>query len=151
MKYLHLIASLLVACVATAEASFEVKNMEAHPRYPWNGKVDIDFTIESSSSTADFKVTTQCTDHIGNTNIVMRTVRYNDTGDAASSFMLKPGSHRLVWDADADIPNCKLGSVSFAVFMTPINTAPYLVIDLSGGPSADSYPVSTLTDIPSGG
>ncbi|MGN0826791.1 MAG: formylglycine-generating enzyme family protein [Kiritimatiellia bacterium] len=149
MKYPHLIASLLVACVATAEVSFEVKNMEAHPRYPWNGKVDIDFTIESSSSTADFKVTTQCTDHIGNSNIVMRTVRYNDTGSAASIFTLKPGTHRLVWDADADIPNRRLGRVSFAVFANP--TDKYLVIDLSGGPSASSYPVTTLTDIPEGG
>ena len=67
---------------AFAATNFEVKNVEAHQRYPWNGKVDIDFLIESSDADAAYKVTVVCTDHVGNTNLTLRTIKYNDKGEA---------------------------------------------------------------------
>lgn len=139
---------------AFAGTNFEVKNVEAHQRYPWNGKVDIDFLIESSDADAEFKVTVVCTDHVGNTNLTLRTIKYNDKGEVATAFTLKPGQHRLTWDADADVPNVKLPRISFAVLANltgEIDTAEYLVIDLSGGAEATSYPVSTRTSVPEGG
>lgn len=137
-----------------AGTNFEVKNVEAHQRYPWNGKVDIDFLIDSSDADAEFKVTLVCTDHVGNTNLTLRTIRYSDKGEAATAFTLKPGQHRLTWDADADVPNVKLPRISFAVLANrtgEIDTAEYLVIDLSEGAEATSYPVSTRTGVPEGG
>ncbi len=139
---------------AFAATNFEVKNVEAHQRYPWNGKVDIDFLIESSDADAAYKVTVVCTDHVGNTNLTLRTIKYNDKGEAATAFTLKPGQHRLTWDADADLPNVKLPRISFAVLANltgEIDTAEYLVIDLSGGAEAESYPVTTRTGVPEGG
>ncbi len=150
---LGLLAAALCG-VAFAETTFEVKNVEAHQRYPWNGKVDIDFLIDCADTTADFKVTVECTDHTGNTNIVMKTITYKNTSAVATTFTLKAGQHRLTWNADADMPNMKLPSVSFAVFANILgetDTAEYLVIDLSGGASATSYPVTTRTGAPSGG
>lgn len=142
------------ASLALADVSFEVKNVEAHQRYPWNGKVDIDFNLTSSDANADFKVEVECTDHVGNTNIVLKTIKLNDAGSAATAFTLKAGQYRLTWNADADMPNRKLPNVSFAVFASLVGaseSASYLVIDLSGGASAASYPVSYLSSVPSGG
>ena len=137
-----------------AATNFEVKNVETHQRYPWNGKVDIDFLIESPDADAEFKVSLVCTDHVGNTNLTLRTIRYNDKGEAATAFVLKPGQHRLTWDADADVPNVKLPRISFAVLanqVREVDTAEYLVIDLSEGAEATSYPVTTRTGVPEGG
>ena len=153
-KGLFLLAGVLLALGASAvEVTFKVKDVEAHPRYPWNGKVDIDFTIESSDPAAEFKVTAECTDHGENKMIAMRTIRYDDAGTAATSFTLKPGTHRLTWDADVDLPNRRLKSVSFAVFanLPGATDTEYLIIDLSGGADADSYPVMTRTGVPSSG
>ena len=153
-KSLLALCAMFVCSCAFATLQYKVANVEAHQRYPWNGKVDIDFTIESEDATADFKVTFECKDHGGNTNIVMKTIRNNDKGDAATAFTLKAGTYRFTWDADADVPNVKLQVVSFAVFanyLGPTETAEYLVIDLSGGTNATHYTVSTLSGVPSGG
>ena len=137
-----------------AEKSFTVEDVSAHQRYPWNGKVDIDFKITCEDTNAEFEVSVGCTDHSGNTNITMKTVRYGNSKDSAKSFLLKAGEHRLVWDGDADIPNKSFSSISFAVFAKlkeESEAAEYLVIDLSGGPTATKYPVTTINSIPSGG
>lgn len=159
MTTLKRILSVVALCLgaafgAVAATNFEVKNVEAHQRYPWNGKVDIDFLIESPDADAEFKVSLVCTDHVGNTNLTLRTIRYNDKGEAATAFVLKPGQHRLTWDADADVPNVKLPRISFAVLanqVREVDTAEYLVIDLSEGAEATSYPVTTRTGVPEGG
>ena len=140
--------------VALAATSFEVKNVEAHQRWPWNGKVDIDFTIECADPSTSFRVNVECTDHMGNTNIVLQTLKYNDQGAAATTFNLAPGTHRIVWDGDMDVPNRRLANVSFSVYAKLVgeeDTATYMVIDLSGGADATSYPVSYRTGVPSGG
>ena len=138
---------------AFAATNFEVKNVEAHQRYPWNGKVDIDFLIESPDAEAEFKVTVVCTDHVGNTNLTLRTIKYNDKSEAATMFTLKPGQHRLTWDADTDLPDVKLSRISFAVLARRylMGLAEYLIIDLSGGADATSYPVTTEIGVPEGG
>ena len=143
-----------LAVSAFAGAQFEVKNVEAHQRYPWNGKVDIDFLIDCADSAAEFDVTVECTDHIGGTNVMMKTIKKNDIGETATKFTLQKGQHRLVWNADVDCPNVKLANISFAVFAKLLgedDTADYLIIDLSGGPDATAYPVSYRTGAPSDG
>ena len=145
-------AVISTAFMAMATTTFEVKNVEAHQRWPWNGKVDIDFMIECSDPSASFRVNVECTDHDGNTNIVLRTLKYN--GQGAAAFTLAPGQHRIVWDGDVDVPNRQLANVSFAVFAKLVgeeDTAEYMVIDLSGGADATSYPVSYRTGGLSGG
>lgn len=159
MKNLKRIIALSALCMgvafgAVAATNFEVKNVEAHQRYPWNGKVDIDFLIESPDADAEFKVSVVCTDQIGNTNLTLRTIKYNDKGEEATAFTLKPGRHRLTWDADVDLPNVKLPRISFSVLANltgETDTAEYLVIDLSEGVEATAYPVSTRTGVPEGG
>ncbi len=150
-----LVSCLVFACSsAFATLQYKVADVDAHQRYPWNGKVDIDFLIDCADASADFNVTVECKDHVGNTNIVMKTITCTNTSGVATSFTLKAGRHRLTWDADADMPNRKLPKVSFAIYanyLGPIETAEYLVINLSGGSTATSYPVSTRSGAPSGG
>ena len=153
-KIITAMAALGAVFSAMATTSFEVKNVEAHQRWPWNGKVDIDFYIECADPSASFRVNVEGTDYAGNTNIVLQTLKYEDQGESATTFVLPPGQHRIVWNGDVDVPNRRLANVSFAVYAKIIgeeDTATYMVIDLSGGANATSYPVSYLTGVPSGG
>ena len=64
-----------------------------------------------------------------------------------------PG-RRIVWDAGADWAGQFSENVRVSVTADDGRTVAagnYLVIDLSGGPSASSYPVSYLTAVPTGG
>lgn len=155
----RMIASAVLALGAAygafAATDFAVKNVETHQRYPWNGKVDIDFLIESSDADAAFKVSVVGTDLDSNTSLTMKTIKYNDRDEVATAFTLKPGQHRLTWDADTDLgQNVKLPRIAFAVLANPVietDTAEYLVIDLSGGANVVTFPVTTLAAVPEGG
>lgn len=143
-----------VLAMQTNGVNFHVSNVQARQRYPWNGKVDIDFVLESDDANAEYKITAACIDLAVKRNIAIRTLRYNDKGAIATHFRLKKGIHRLTWDATADVPNRKYGDLRFSVSANESifdDTAPYLIIDLSGGFNADSYPVSTMADMPDGG
>lgn len=154
------LALSLAAIVAHADIAFEVKDVEAHPRYPWNGKVDIDFTIDSAAEGSNFAVRVSAVDTIGQTNVTLKTVRYNDLVDLASVGKLPSGRHRVTWDADADVPNVLLPSMSFSISAWTVGeTIPddglYMVVDLSAGTTAEGtgvrYPISYLSAVPMGG
>ncbi len=65
-----------------------------------------------------------------------------------------PGKkRRIVWNAGADWNGQYTDQMRFQVTAddTLAPTGTYMVVDLSGGPSASSYPVSYLSAVPSGG
>lgn len=151
---------LLCGMMAYADIAFEVKDVEAHPRYPWNGKVDIDFTIDSAAEGSNFAVRVSAVDTIGQTNVTLNTVRYNDLVDLASVGKLPSGRHRVTWDADKDVPNVLIPSMSFSVSAWTVGeTIPddglYMIVDLSAGTTAEGtgvrYPISYLSAVPTGG
>ena len=78
--------------------------IHAGSRYPWNGLVDIHFTITGTSGMT-YDTTFTAKDMVGNTNILMRTVRKSD-GTAANveGEALQPGTYHWVWNAAADLP-----------------------------------------------
>jgi formylglycine-generating enzyme required for sulfatase activity len=62
------------------------------------------------------------------------------------------GTHEVVWTPDESFYSTKVNNFKVKVEATAISSASnYLVIDLSGGTEAASYPVSYLSDVPSGG
>jgi len=62
------------------------------------------------------------------------------------------GTHEAVWTPDESFYSTKVDNFKVKVEATAISSASnYLVIDLSGGTGAASYPVSYLSDVPSGG
>ena len=153
MKKLIAMVGVVLTLTMLADVQFEVKNVQAHQRYPWNGKVDIDFQLTSAVVDTAYAVEIACTDNVGKTNINLRTVQYQGNGEPSTVHVLKAGTHRLIWDADKDCPNVKLASIAFSITARNLNydDTTYLVIDLSGGPNAESYPITYLTGIPEGG
>lgn len=148
--------SALAAMAASADIAFEVKDVEAHQRYPWNGKVDIDFTIDSAVEGSNFTVSVSAEDTVGKTNVVLSAVRYDDKVPLSRLGKIAAGRHRLTWDGDADVPDTLIPSLAFSVSAWAGETAfpdpeLYMVVELSGGMSAGQYPVSYLPCVPKDG
>ena len=73
-------------------------------RYPWNGYVDIDLSI-SGDSGKSYPTTFTAYDTIGGTNISMNALAIEGGSDTNKTQALRPGTWRLVWNADMDLPN----------------------------------------------
>ena len=90
-------SSLLIATAAT------VSDVTARQRYPWNGLVDLHFTITGDAGTK-YDTSFTAKDMVGNTNIAMKTIRKADGTSAAAKEQLLPGTYTWIWDAAADLP-----------------------------------------------
>ena len=220
---------LLFGVAVSAVAAEPGITVEARQRYPWNGLVDLKFTITGESGTK-YDTSFTAKDMVGGTNIAMKTIRKSNGVAAEEKEKLLPGTYNWVWDAAADLPdgfkcdrmtvtgaadisafpytvkfNANGGTGSMANQSFTYGTAKaltanaftrtgyvfqgwatsasggkvyndkqkvqdlttssgavvnlyavwkaalYMVIDLSGGTSATSYPVSYLNAVPSGG
>ena len=127
-----------------------ITDVTARQRYPWNGKVDITYTVTGDVAaeaaacgfgTPTLKVT--ATDRTtGNTHTASSLS--GDTG-------LSAGTHALVWDMNADGLTFQSDDVVFDVICKGAPTVPYCIVDLSGGENASSYPVTYLEEPPDGG
>ena len=141
------VASAVVSLAATAHAA-TITGVTAQQRYPWNGKVDISYTVtgdiaaeaKQKAVLTSLKVT--ATDRIANMTYTATQL----SGDTA----LTAGEHSLVWDMDADGLSFKSSNVVFKVSCAT-TPATYCVIDLSAGANATDYPVTYLAEPPSGG
>ena len=115
-----------------------VTGAQARQRYPWNGLVDVDFTLEGDPL-CTYRVALVARDVDGGTNLAVRTV-WEDRGSVTNDAVdLRPGVHRLVWNAAADLPEgFAADRVAIGVRADSVqDTALYMVIDLSGGPDAE--------------
>ena len=123
----------------------QVTNIKCQQRYPWNGMVDIDYTVTSDDPNADVWVYPIGYDKDSNTSMAPRAL----TGDGVNA-PVKAGTHRMTWTVTEDYPD--FHSTAFTVKMIAlVGAAPYMVVDLSGGVDALSYPVSYLSSVPEGG
>ena len=124
-----------------------VSDVTARQRYPWNGMVDIDYTI-TGSDTEDTAIAVKVTD--------------TDTGKiyTPTNFLEVPptiaGRHRITWSTEADGLNLIASNVTVTVSLlkydaVAITNDLFYVIDLSGGPNAAHWPVSCLASVPKGG
>lgn len=126
-------------------ASVAVSGLEARQRYPWNGLVDVDYVVEVGPPGAGVAVAVEGEDRETGETVEMRSL----SGDGAAG-PVRGGERRLTWDLGADAP--ELASDSFAVRMKAwLAGSPYLVVDLSGGCEAVSWPVERLDAVPEGG
>lgn len=144
MKLGLLIAALGIGAVAFADPT--ITDVTARQRYPWNGKVDISYTASGIEAAAkqkgwitSLKVTAK--DNDTETTYTATTL----TGDTSFA----DGTHALVWDMIAQGLTFKSTNVTFDVTCVT-KDAVYCVIDLSGGSTATSYPVTYLSEIPGG-
>lgn len=135
----------MTLCGLSASAAVTVKDVVCQQRYPWNGLVDIDYTVEVDDAAADVWVYPMGQNRDAATTMPLRSL----TGAGATN-AVKAGRHRMTWNAAADYPG--FSAEAFSVKMTALTgAAPYLVIDLSGGTNATTYGVTHLTHVPEGG
>ena len=99
----------------SAVAAPAVSDISARQRYPWNGLVDLKFTVTGTSGTK-YDASFTAKDMVGNTNVVMKTIRKSDGTTAAAKESLLPGTYSWIWDAAADLPDgFKCGQMSIMV------------------------------------
>ena len=100
MVSLVLLFGVAVSAVAATEPGITV---EARQRYPWNGLVDLKFTITGEIGTK-YDTSFVAKDMVGGTNIAMKTIRKSNGVAAEEKEKLLPGTYNWVWDAAADLP-----------------------------------------------
>ena len=119
-------------------------------RYPWNGLVDIDYTIVRSGGEAVLDSAT----YRVKISVVNCDVSPAETNVAhvfrQGALPVSDGTHRVTWDANAEGVNFKSQNVK--VFAEIVHTAEkYMVIDVHEGPAATVYPVTYLHGEPADG
>ena len=129
---------------AVAQAGIGVTNVVATPRWPWNGKVDISYEVSADDPQTNLWVSFSGRDEDRHLAVPMKTL----AGDGADGRVM-PGKRRVTWDAAADAPGAS--AAAFAVTVSVSGGEKYMVVDLSGGTAAASYPVTYLGDVPPGG
>ena len=140
---------MVLSAVSAFAATPQVKNVKAFQQYPW-GKVCISYEVEGNVAA-----------NAGNGGIPFLVITAKDKssgevyGDvSADSSCLsgdigfEVGVHKVVWDVAAQ--GLAINSEN-VVFTVAYRDDVYMVVDLSAGANASSYPISYLGSVPSGG
>lgn len=140
-KIVLMIIAFAVSALVVLAATPTVSNVTAKQRYPWNGMVDITYTL-TGDMTAGLpawnmpRLFVTASNHVdGATYTAEASALSGDTGTAE-------GAHHVVWDLNAQGLEIKSDEVVFTVSYQTYDQ--YCVIDLSGGANAVSYPVTYL-------
>ena len=131
-----------------------VANVISSQRQVWSGLVDIDCEILCSNTQTNLTLSLSAKDLTTGSEIPMSRVWLEGDATQTNALVVTAGKHRLVWDAGADAPDFVSGKVAITVQATigvRVQMPAYLVVDLSNGPSAASYPVQELAAVPQGG
>jgi len=140
MKKLMMLATTFASFAVSAAVT--ITDVSARQRWPWNGLVDIDFTISGAAAGEAFAIDIDATAASGATSLSAKTYVTEPIASA--------GDNRIVWDLAADYPEFRASDLRISVTATPISSdkAIYMVIDLSGGSAATKYPVRYTTQAP---
>lgn len=137
--------SFLFSCLALlAAGNARVVNLVATPRTPWNGLVDITYSLECDTPDDAMAVSFQGHDRDWDESVPMTSL----TGDGAAGELLQAGGpYHIVWDSAADWPGGH--SSEFTVTATAEakeNWPRYLVVDLNTGAITTSSAGPDLSD-----
>lgn len=140
-------AVLFLTAVAHA-TTLSVTDIKVAQRYPWNGLVDITYTVNCDNPTKDVWVYPVGYDADNDKTVAMMPAHL--TGDGVGK-AVKSGTHRMTWDM-ATAMGKDYNRAAFSVKMHAFcDAAPYMVIDLSSGSESERYEVSYLAEEPEGG
>lgn len=139
-------SSFAVAILVAASAAFgyQVSNVSARQHWPWDNKVDVDFTLSDAAADKPYRVDIAATyPGVTGDELTAKTI-------LSEPIVMGNGMHRLVWDVGTDAPGLFTSNFNVRVTLTPYGelTPVYMVIDLSGGPTATKYPVRYTTQAP---
>ena len=149
MKKCIIIAiSIIMGTMPVIAATPTITDVTAQQRYPWNGKVDISYTVTGDIAEAAKQRAVFTSLKVSTVDMVANTT--NTATQLSGDLSLEEGTHAIVWDMDAEGLSFKSSNVVFKVACEMTN-ALYCVIDLSAGASASSYSVTYLAEPPNGG
>ena len=140
-----IVAFMANACFATTP---QIKNVKAFQPYPWEAKIYISYEVEGDIAasagngnslfaiaiTAKDKTSGQIYGEVWSTDSYLT----GDTGISA-------GLHKVVWNVAAQGLTINSDNV---VFTVEYRDDAYMVVDLSAGANASSYPVCYLGNVP---
>ncbi len=130
MKRRILLLLCLIYGMTALHADVKVKDVVVKPRWPWNGLVDITYSIECNEKDDEDKPKDIYVDFTGIDNDRNITVKMKSlTGQGAKNPVKAGGPYTVTWDMGKDEPN--LNSSSFQVDVHAIaELAPYMVVNL---------------------
>ena len=145
------VAAVVFAASPLAGWGVTVDVTKVQQRYPWNGLVDIDYTIthaEGEEALDPLKYSVEITVvNCDETPAVTNVAHVFRQG----TLPVSDGTHRVTWDANAEGINFKSQSVKMLAEIVHY-AEKYMVIDVSAGPGDDAvYPVTYLHGAPEGG
>lgn len=139
-------AALVVFSAGLAAQAVTLSIEDVSQRYPWNGLVDIDYRVTYADGESELD---GVNDRLRFIAIDKSRTPYVTNVVAALSVAPIPtsaGAHRITWDANSDRVNYT--STSVTIELSARRYAPkYMIVDVSEGKDATSYPV-TYTDVP---
>lgn len=144
IKKVVILGLMAVAMAVTSVATPTITDVKAKQRYPWNGLVDIEYTTSGDTTGLDAFI--KMTDKTSGAVYYPKSF-YGEILHTSS------GKHRITWDTRADgLKNIETSRMEATVSLTQgVTNNLYMVVDLSGGVDAQSYPVSYLSSVPAGG
>lgn len=127
------ISGIVLALLSTQTLKgVEVADVTARQRYPWNGLVDIGCTLSGNAGTT-YQLIVSAVDKVGGTNLTVTTVNIEGSSEVGNPVSATPGTHKLVWNADVDLPRGYRSSrVSIRVKAVEM-ARKYMVVNLSNG------------------
>lgn len=130
MKRRFLFLTYLLIAITSLHAEVKVKDVVVKPRWPWNGLVDITYSIECDEKDDEGKPKDIYVDFTGIDNDRNITVKMKSlTGQGTKDPVKAGGPYTVTWDMGKDEPN--LNSSSFQVDVHAIaGIAPYMVVNL---------------------
>ena len=126
-------------------AKVEISNVSFTTRWPWNGYVDMTFTVGGTDIEGKkYSLAFEGYDNVEQKSVTMKSITGVgwDYGKPVHS-----GTLQAVWNAGADSPNFNSASFQIKVKATEVDSSAdnwekyrFLVIDLSAGSKAAYYP-----------
>ena len=136
------LVSLWFSFLGSMVSAQVVTDVKAVQRYPWNNLVDISYTIQGVSDEAAYALQVKAVDQEAGVSI--QSLALDQKPSVAN------GRHVMTWNPARDgIAEMISSNMVYTVSLCKIPL--YLVVDLSDGPSANTYPVSYLDAEPAGG
>lgn len=120
-----------------------VGSVTCHQRWPWDGKVEINYVLNSSNTDPVFDVKFHVKVNGGNTRLLTDL-----EGDGAAGIVLGAGSKSVTWDAPQTYPSQQMSGLQISVTAEEVtSSAKYIILDLSDYTFsyAASTNVSTVT------
>lgn len=146
---ISLVAALLAfstVFVAAEADGVTLQLDQVKQRYPWNGLVDIDYTITDDGVVdIDDNLEVLMVDKSDSSAVTNRALTF-----LQAPLPMTAGSHRITWDANADGVTNYTARAEFHIKIVHYSES-YMVIDVSGGSTATTYPVDFLIGIPTEG